>query len=428
MSAKIAKQRVMACIDHDAARTKAIDSSKKIHSRSTGPSGPKKGKLTDFPKSISRIASTATFDRAMTLSAVFACHKILAETVASLPLEMFVFDSKRNRSQILDHQLAKLFRNKPNDDQTSVEFKETFMLNLMSGNVYVRKYFYHKELNQLVVINNASCDPKLNDQGKKEYHITYFDGKKEVLTDKEIWHVKLFGTGLVGMSPLAYGARTIGIGLAADDKVGRVMENGAKPSGALSTDKTLKQTQRDSLRKEMTAMVEGEDWFLPVLEGGLKFEQISLTPEDIELLSTRQFTVEEVCRFYGVPSVLINDTNGSTTWGSGIFELVEAFYKFGLRPYFERIEESARLNLLERAYWDDYEFEFKIKDLLRASFTARVTNNKTLIESGQKTINEIRRDEGDLPLEWGDQPLVAANLITLDRVVKGQTGGKTNEL
>lgn len=428
MSAKIAKQRVMACIDHDAARAKVVDKTKKIHSRSTGPSGPKKGKLSDSPQSISRIASTATFDRAMTLSAVFACHKILAETVASLPLEMFMFDSKRNRSQIFDHQLAKLFRNKPNDDQTSVEFKETFMLNLMSGNVYVRKYYYHKELNQLVVINNASCDPKLNTQGKKEYHITYFDGKKEILTDKEIWHVKLFGTGLIGMSPLAYGARSIAIGLAADDKVGRIMENGAKPSGALSTDKALKKEQRDSLRQEMTDMVQGEDWFLPVLEGGLKFEQISLTPEDIELLLTRKFTVEEVCRFYGVPSVLINDTTGSTTWGSGIFELVEAFYKFGLRPYFERIEESARVNLLERAYWDDYEFEFKIKDLLRASFTARVANNKTLIESGQKTINEIRREEGDLPLDWGDQPLVAANLITLDRVVKGQTGGKTNEL
>lgn len=427
MTAKIAKQRVMACIDHDAARAQAVDKAKKIHSRSTGPAGPRKGKLSDSPKSISRIANTATFDRAMTLSAVFACHKILAETVASLPLEMYIFDSKRNRSQIFDHQLAKLFRNKPNDDQTNVEFKETLMLNLMGGNAYVRKYYYHKELNQLVVINNASVDPRLNDQGKKEYHITHFDGKKEILTDKEIWHLKLFGTGLVGMSPLAYGARSIAIGLAADDKVGRVMENGAKPSGALSTDKTLKQNQRDALRQEMTAMVEGEDWFLPVLEGGLKFEQISLTPEDIELLSTRQFTVEEVCRFYGVPSVLINDTNGSTTWGSGIFELVEAFYKFGLRPYFERIEESARLNLLDRADWDDYEFEFKIKDLLRASFTARVANNKTLIESGQKTINEIRREEGDLPLDWGDQPLVAANLITLDRVVKGQTGGKTNE-
>ncbi|MFX9833250.1 phage portal protein, partial [Acinetobacter baumannii] len=84
-----------------------------------------------------------------------------------------------------------LWRNKPNDEQTNVEFKETFMLNLISGNVYVRKHFYHKELNQLVVINNASVDPKLNNKGKKEYHITYSDGKKEILTNNEIWHVKL---------------------------------------------------------------------------------------------------------------------------------------------------------------------------------------------------------------------------------------------
>lgn len=427
MSAKIAKQRVMACIDHDAARTKIVDKKPNVHSRSTGPEGYKKGKLTDFPKSTSRIASTATFDRAMTLSAVFACHKILAETVASLPLEMFLFDRNRQRSQEFDHQLARLFRNKPNDDQTCVEFKETLMLNLINGNAYVRKYYYHKELNQLVVINNASVEPKLNDQGKKEYHVKYFDGKKEILTDKEIWHLKLFGSGLVGMSPLAYGARSIGIGLAADDKVGRIMENGAKPSGALSTEKTLKKEQRDSLRQEMTDMVQGEDWFLPVLEGGLKFEQISLTPEDIELLSTRRFTVEEVCRFYGVPSVLINDTSGSTIWGSGIEQLVESFYRFGLRPYFERIEESARLNLLDRADWDLYEFEFKLKDLLRASFATRTTNNRVRIESAQATINEVRKEEGYGPVDGGDNLMMAANLITLDRVVEGKQGGVGNE-
>ena len=273
-----------------------------------------------------------------------------------------------------------------------------------------------------MVINNASVLPKLNDKGKKEYHVTYFDGKKEILTDKEIWHVKLFGTGLVGMSPLAYGARSIGIGLATDDKVGRVMENGAKPSGTLSTEKSLKKEQRDALRQEMSELVSGDDWFLPVLEGGLKFEKISLTPEDIELLSTRRFTVEEICRFYGVPSVLINDTSGSTVWGSGIEQLVESFYRFGLRPYFERIEESARLNLLDRVDWDTYEFEFKIKDLLRASITTRIANNKARIESGQSTINEVRIEEGYAPIEGGDNLMLASNLITLDRVVTGQTG------
>lgn len=418
MSAKTAKRRLFDCLEKDKIK-QAIDS-KNVKSRSVGPANAKKGNLIDFPRSSSRIASTATFDRAMTLSAVFACHKILAETLGSLPLEMFIYDQNRQREQIYDHPLAKLLRNKPNDDQTSLEFKETLMLNLVNGNAYVRKYYYHKELNQLVVMNNASVEPKLNEQGKKEYHVQYFDGKKEILTDKEIWHLKLFGSGLVGMSPLAYGARSIGIGLATDDKVGRVMENGAKPSGVLKTPKTLKKEQRDSLREEMSDLVSGDDWFLPVLEGGLDFEKISLTPEDIELLSTRRFTVEEVCRFYGVPSVLINDTSGSTTWGSGIEQLVESFYRFGLRPYFERIEESARLNLLERVDWDNYEFEFKIKDLLRASFVTRTTTNRTRIESAQATINEIRKEEGLLPVEGGDNLMIAAQLMTLDRVIQGQ--------
>jgi HK97 family phage portal protein len=164
-----------------------------------------------------------------------------------------------------------------------------------------------------------------------------------------------------------------------------------------------------------------------VLEGGLTFEKISLTPEDIELLSTRRFTVEEVCRFYGVPSVLINDTSGSTVWGSGIEQLVESFYRFGLRPYFERIEESARLNLLDRVDWDTFEFEFKIKDLLRASIASRIANNKVRIESGQSTINEVRIEEGYAPVDGGDNLMVAAQLLTLDRVIEGQRGEQKNE-
>lgn len=426
MSAAIAKNRILQCLVYDLKQNNDMKSTG-VQGRSTGPSGNRRGSLMDSPRSVSRIASTATFDRAMTLSAVFACHKILAETVASLPIEMFIYDTNRERTQIFDHALIRLLRNKPNDYQTSIEFKENLMLNLINGNAYVRKYYYHKELNQLEVINNADVQPKLNSQNKVEYEVRYKDGSKETLTDKEIWHLKLFGSGLVGMSPLAYGARSIGIGLAADDKVGRVMENGAKPSGTLSTEKSLKKEQRQSLREEMTELVQGDDWFLPVLEGGLKFEQISLTPEDIELLSTRKFTVEEVCRFYGVPSVLINDTSGSTTWGSGIEQLVESFYRFGLRPYFERIEESARLNLLPRQDWDKYEFDFKIRDLLRASFKVRVESNRTRIESGQATINQIRKEEGENPVPWGDQTFIAANLITIERAAKGKPEEGSNE-
>lgn len=423
MSAVLAKQRLQFCRILDE-RARHDVAKQDMEARSVGPESPRKGTLIDFPRSNSRIASTATFDRAMTLSAVFACHKILIETVASLPIEMFEYDAKRQRSPKFDHEIIRLLRNKPNDYQTNVEFKETLMLNLISGNAYVRKYYYHKELNQLQVLNNASVKPVLNDKNKVEYHVKHFDGKTEILTSKEIWHIKLWGTGLVGMSPLAYGGRSIAIALATDEKVGRVMENGAKPSGVMKTPKTLTKEQRKNLRDEFQDLVQGDDWFLPVLEGGLDFEKISLTPEDIELLSTRRFSVEEICRFYGVPSVLVNSNEGTTTLGSSIEQIVEGFYRFGLRPFFERIEESIRLNLLERQDWDRYEFEFKIKDLLRASITTRIQNNRVRLESGQATINQIHQEEGEMPVPWGDQTFIGANLITIERAVQGQQGDK----
>ena len=164
-SAKVAKHRLNFCLEKDRIQS-AVFKDREVGNRSAGPDGFKRGVIFDSPRSQSNIARTATFDRAMTLSAVFACHKILAETVASLPIEMFTFDKSRNRTQVFDHELIKLLRNKPNDHQTCIEFKETLMLNLINGNAYVRKYYWHKELIQLEVINNGVVTPKLNDRGK----------------------------------------------------------------------------------------------------------------------------------------------------------------------------------------------------------------------------------------------------------------------
>ena len=394
----------------------------KLKFRGTGPKQDKRGAtLHDRPLSTLRTAKPVSFDSAMTLSAVFACVKILVESVATLPLQMFKINKDGTRTQVKDHDLIRLLNNKPNRYQTRVEFFEQLMLNLVAGNSFGKRDYIGKKLTSIQIINSGSVDLKLDDKGNPIYQCQ-INGQKVEYSEKDIWHVRLFGTGLMGMSPIAYGAQSIGIGLAGNDKTTRLMSNGAKPTGALKTEKYLKKEQRDALRGELDILINGDDGDLAVLEGNMQFEKISLTPEDIELLSTRRFTVEEICRFYGVPSVLINDTSGSTVWGSGIEQLVESFYRFGLRPYFERIEESARLNLLDRVDWDTYEFEFKIKDLLRASITTRIANNKARIESGQSTINEVRIEEGYAPIEGGDNLMLASNLITLDRVVTGQTG------
>lgn len=391
----------------------------KLNSRGTGPVQDKfKTKVYDKPRSALTTAKPVTFDAALALSAVFGCIKILVESVGSLPLQMFEFDKARNRTPVYDHNLIKLLRNKPNKNQTRVEFFETFMLNLVSGNAYVKKDYIGSKLVALQVINSGSVDVKTDESGNKIYECL-INGKKTDLTDNEIWHVKLFGSGLVGMSPIAYGAQSIAVGLAAADKTTRLMSNGAKPTGYLSSEKSFNKTQRDSVRSEFSELVTGADDFMAVLEGGLEFHKLSLTPEDIELVKTREMTVEDVCRYFGVPPILIHASDSTTGWGSGIEQIIDGFYRFGLRPYLERIEESLRVNVLPVTDWEKYEFEFKTKEFLRASTVTRITANKDRIISGQATINEVRREEGDAPIANGDFTLVPVNMTTAERMQSG---------
>ncbi|MFH4054424.1 phage portal protein [Acinetobacter baumannii] len=401
------------------AKGRQKDDLKKLKVRGTGPIQDRTGTtLIDRPRSAVRTAKPVTFDSAMTLSAVFACVKILVESVATLPLQMFKLNADGSRTIVKDHPVIQLLSNKPNRYQTAVEFREQFMLNLVAGNAVCKRDYIGKKLVSLQVINSGSVDLKIKDNGDPVYECQ-INGRKVELTEKQIWHVKMFGTGLWGMSPIAYGAASIGVGLSASDKTTRLMSNGAKPTGALKTKRILKDAQRDTLRKELDILVNGDDGDIAVLEDDMQFEQISLTPADLELIEIRKLSVEDACRFFGVPPILVYMSDGSTTWGSGIEQIIDGFYKFGLRPYLERIEESIRIHLLERHEWDEYEFEFKTKDLLRASYLQRIAANKDRIISGQSSINEIRREEGDLPDPNGDFLLVPVNMTTAERMKKG---------
>ena len=399
----------------------------KLKVRGTGPMQDKTGTVIwDRPRSSFKTAKPVTFDSAMTLSAVFACVKILTESVATLPLQMYKLNADGTRTQVKDHDVIRLLYNKPNRYQTRVEFFEQLMLNLVAGNAYVKKDYSGKKLVSLQVINSGSVDPSIQENGTPLYKCK-IGNKTYEYSDKEIWHIKLFGTGFVGMSPIAYGAQSIGVGLAGVDKTSRLMSNGAKPTGAILTPKWLQKEQRNQIREEMDMLVNGDDGDMPVLEGDMKFEQISLTPEDLELIEIRRLSVEESCRYFGVNPILIFSTDSSTTWGSGIEQLVDGFHKFGLRPYLERIEESARIHLLQRHEWDEYEFEFKTKDLLRASYLERIKSNKDRILSGQASPYQIQMEEGEVADKNSNFILVPMNMTTAERMKKGNYGAKADE-
>lgn len=384
--------------------------------------------ITGNPKT----SKNVTFDSAMTVSAVFASIRLLAETVASLPLEMYKLDTDGNRTKAR-HDVINLLRYKPNARQTRIEFFEQLMLNLVSsGNAYVIKSKISDKSEHIVsldIVNSANMDVVV-EQGKLIYRRTLADNLGTSLTKDytpdEIWHIKLFGTGTVGLSPLAHAKKAIAVADSADDKVTSLMVNGAKPTGVLMTKGAPTAQQRDDLRRELGELVSGGESFLPVLPLDMKFEAISLTPSDIELLSTRRYSIEEIGRIFGVPSILINDSSQSSNWGTGIQSIIDAFYKFNLRPYLEKIELSMLTSLLPRKDWGNYEFEFDADAVLRASFKERVESYRSAIASGQMTPNEVRHEEGRPKQTGGDHLYMQINMGTLD-VISTQTNQENDD-
>jgi HK97 family phage portal protein len=303
----------------------------------------------------------------------------------------------------VNHPLSILFNGKVNRYQTKIEFFETVLLNLLtSGNAYC----YIQRINEerivgLLPLMSADMTTTLLEDGSIVYEYVT-DSGVNVYSEKNVWHLKLMGNGVIGLSPLAYQRNTLGIAQAAESAVTNIYKNGAKPSGVLSMDKFLTPEQRELVRSKFYNLSAGAEDRLMVLEGGMKFDSISLSPQDIELLASRQFQISEVCRWYGVPSVMINDTSSSTVWGSGIEQIVSGFYKLTLRPLMEKIEASILIKLMNPNDAQRHEVEFDFNALTRSDLKTRFDSYRVGIYGGFMTPNEARRLEGMPDEDGGD--------------------------
>lgn len=361
------------------------------------------------------LASPVSFDSAMQVSAWWAGVRLTVETVASLPLVMYRYEN--GRRVVADrHPLWRVLSKRPNRYQTKVEFFETLMLNLVChGNAYCKIQRSGDQVIGLLPLMTAQVETRLLDDGTV-IHVYSHDAGVDVLAESSVWHVKLMGNGLIGLSPLDHARNALGIAQAAEHRVSKLYKNGGKPTGILTIDKVLTADQRAAVKANFSELAEGNSDELMVLEAGFNYSQVSLSPQDMELLNTRRFQIEDVARFLGVPSVLINDTAGSTTWGSGIQQIIEGWYKLGLRAYLEKIEGSAMLHLLSEADQRVFEIEFDFDALLRADPAARYAGLQSAISSGLLTPNEARAEEGRAPMEGGDDLLVQGALVPLSRL------------
>jgi len=371
---------------------------------------------------------TVNEETALRLSAVWACVRLLSETVGGLPINCYRILPDGTREPDTSHPLCQLFQSKPNRYQNRVEFFETMTMQLaLHGNAYALIQKSGKKIANLLPLMAAQMEVELLSDGTVVYK--YTDGTNvNVYSSQSIWHVKLMSNGIVGLSPLAYARNAIGVGISSEDRVKVLAKNGFKPTGILTIDKLLKPEQRDAIRQQFNGLVEGGNDSIRVLEAGMNFSQISMNPKDVQLLETRRFQIEDIARFFGVPSVLINDTTASTVWGSGVEQIVQGFYKLGLRPYLERYEASIKNSLVDPSERSVYEFEFDFAALLRGDEKTRYETYKEAVLNGLKTVNECRKIEGLAAIEGGDVAYMQAQMTPLSSLSDVQQPDVTPEI
>lgn len=386
-----------------------------------GPSGidQGRGEQSPIPRGFAyKSPATVTTDNALQLSSVWACTRLLSETVASLPLNVYQ-KTPGGAAKILENEtLHAILHDRSNSMMTSLEFREAMMTNLvLLGNAYARiqrSGETEDNIGGTIVglwpIPASQMSPQVMDDGSLVY-IQMTDRGTKVFAPERILHIKLFGNGLVGLSPLGYARNSIGAAIAMDDRNATFFANGAKPSGVLMVDKVLTPDQRKAIRENFAELEAGNDDRLFVLEAGAKYEQTSISPQDAQLLESRRFQIEDICRFFGVPSFLVNDTEKTTTWGSGIEQMMLGFYTLAMRPYLERWEAAIYNSLLtpqQRAAGWYVEFDFDA--LLRADMSGRANYYSQMVQNGILNRNEVRARENLPPFAGGETYTAQVNM------------------
>lgn len=354
-----------------------------------------------------------TFDQAMTVSAYWASARLLSETVAAMPIQCFESDPESTVKQVnTEYKLWRLINYRPNRYQTRTEFIEQIMLNLVTwGNAYVAVDRTARRITSLTPLSSSQMEVVLLDDGARVYQYTTANSDIRVYAESSIWHIKLFGNGIVGLSPLSYASKSLGLAIDLDNRMGELAANGGKTNGILTVDQALKPEQREQVRKKFEGLQKGNEAELFVLEAGFNYQQASLSPTDMQLLESRRFSIEDIARFMGVPSVLINDTSATTTWGSGIEQINQGFYKLNLKPYLERIESSWKRWLMPSSDWDTVDIEFNFDSLLRADKSTRLDAQSKAVNAGLLKPNEGRAEEGLPPAEGGDSIYLNGSLV-----------------
>lgn len=350
-------------------------------------------------------------DAALQISAVFACVEILAQTISTLPL--YVYRDKGGvRVPDKMSRLWLLLHESPNRWMTPSEFLSAMVVNrMLRGNAYALiERDSAGEPIALVPLSPDQMEVSVVEGG--EVYVYYQDGDITALAPENVIHWKGLGNGFLGLSKLDFMRATTNEAIRAQDNANSLYGKGSKPTGVLQTDSKLSAEQVAALMTRFRTSMTSSGGGLIIADRGLKYSQMSLSPADAQLLETRRFTIEEICRWFGVPGVLVG-TTGQTTWGSGIEQIVSGFHKFTIGPLCKQLEQVLERRLKN---YEPITIEFKMDGLLRTDPASRAAFYSTMSQNGAMTRNEIRRLENLPPVEGGDELTAQSNLVPLRKL------------
>ena len=304
------------------------------------------GQQLETPSSL--VAAPMSPDIALQISTVYACARLLAGTVSSLPLMVFKEDSRGNRKVDRGSRLWTILHDQPNAVMTASDFWQAMILQwALRGNAYAQ--IMRDSVGDVISLWPLSSDQMTVFSDKETGRLVYQyvrDSQTYDLTPDQVLHIKDIGTGILGFSKLEFMGSSVQEAMATQKYTMQNAQNFGRPSGILTVDHVLdrKKGQADAVGRALGSF-KSESGKLIVLEADMKFQQVALTPEQSQLLESRKYGVEEICRWFGVPPVLIG-ASGATTWGSGIAEIVSGFHKFTLNPLLKSIEQALESRIL----------------------------------------------------------------------------------
>ena len=383
---------------------------------------------------------------AMQMTAVYSCVRILAEAIAGLPLHVYRFKENGGKEKAVDHSLYRLLHDEPNPEMTSFVFRETLMTHLLLwGNAFAQ--IVRNGLGEVIGLyplqpNRMSVGRDLDTKALYyEYQTSWDEPAGEYktirLTPADVLHIPGLGfDGLLGYSPIAMARNAIGLAQATEDYGASFFANGAAPGGVLEHPGTIKDPSRvrESWQQTFGGAKNGNK--VAVLEEGMKYTPISVSPEQAQFLETRKFQLNEIARIFRIPPHMIGDLEKSSF--SNIEQQSLEFVKYTLDPWVIRWEQAITKTLLSAREKQRLFVKFNVEGLLRGDYQSRMEGYAVARQNGWMSANDIRElenlDRID-EVDGGDLYLVNGNMLPLDMAGAyaaargiGLEGGSVDEL